>query len=437
MARTMKSEGLFDDAGGLPSATTETVTPTTPGFSTGTGRQTGNSVSSTHDSPSLSEDDAGASDVLPILSSRDGLVESPISPGQSDIKTPMRRLTRRQTSGTLPTPRPALTPASLRRTRSAVKLTTALHDAMLAEDAALAVKLAMEEGRTRRQLRSRSNTEQQDKRALSPQTLPRKRRRVESPSPPSRNTRSQGSVSVSRRPANSRRPSVRGAPTPSRRPKPGRRSSRLANEPAAFGLDEPAAGTRSSPLPSPSPDPSAFDPEHEEGKDREQAGSDADADADAEADQDGMFVVATKLVQADQDAEPKDEEDRDTPLTGMTSGHSVGQSEDTVCAAEDHHPNGKAKRAPTPAPIALLVTPAAPVAQRKSSGTHPKGPGIEANEGSDEDAEGEVYAESDADADGEPDAEGELDAEGEEDIDAEGEPDLGEGEDDEIQVDEP
>ena len=131
----------------------------------------------------------------------------------------------------------------------------------------------------------------------------------------------------------------------------------------------------------------------------------------------------------------KDEEDRDTPLTGMTGGHSAGNSDVTVCASEDHH-NGKADRAATPLAVAEVSLPAGP--QRKGAASSLNKPPSSAlappGDGSDLDAEGEEYVESDVDAEGEPDAEGDMDAEGEDDIDAEGEPDL--GEDDEIPVDE-
>lgn len=409
VSRILKSEVLPDEA--LPSATTETMTPTTPGFMTPGLRQ--GEGSSRTDSPAfaLFEDDNEDQDgtgVLPVLKSRRAKAASPdaLASSSPDSKvTPVRRLTRRQTSGTLSTPRPPPPPSSIRRTRSAVKLRGTPHDeaTMIAEDAALAAKLAMEEGRPRRQLRSRSNTEQ-EKRPLSPPSVstrstapPRKKRRVESPSPPARHTRSQGVVTapVTRRSENSRRSSMRsqGTSTPIRRPKPLRKPSKLVSE----VVDSSPAQSRSSPPPaSPSPAPS-----HNEEED--------------------MAVEQSVSVHGRPEVDEADvkDDDRDTPLTGMTSGHSVGHSEDTVYATDDQHSVAHKVSPPFTVPEPHVSIPVLPMSDASVPPISTEG-----DVGSDADAEGELDLEDD-----DPDAEGEaydIDAEGEDDLDAEGEPDLGE-----------
>jgi hypothetical protein len=413
VARTLKSEGLLEE-GLLPGV--EAGTPTTPGF---TSRSSGTADSRTY-SPAfpLSDDDDKESteDILPVLSLRDKRHYSPASsvamqPPPTAEETP-RRLTRRQTSGNLPvTPKQ---PTNLRRTRSAMKLPNALHDeAMIAEDAALAARLAMEEDRPRRLLRSRSNTEQ-EKRPLSPQASggsvsPRKRRRVDTDSPPARNTRSQGSLPTPRRPDPRRRSSVR---TPARKSKAPRRTPPVAREDDASPLSRP-----SPPPETPSPMSSRPNDEDEDGK----VGED---------------VVETQLNMGEPESHPGPErdkelkdEDRDTPLTGMTSSHSVGHSDDTVYVVEDQASSAHTKVSPA---FAVNVVPlnmvgsdvAADVVAPKTSLSGVDDVDVDAEGEEDPDAEGEVYVED-------------IDAEGEEDMDAEGEPyEEEEEEEEEIVVDE-
>lgn len=94
--------------------------------------------------------------------------------------------------GPPPTPSPIATPNA--QNNSNPNIPEAPYDSLMAEDAALAAKLAMEEGSLpRRQLRSRSNTEQDGKlftmplpplrRLSSSYSTTKKRKRVESPSP--------------------------------------------------------------------------------------------------------------------------------------------------------------------------------------------------------------------------------------------------------------
>lgn len=431
VARTLKSEGLLGDESALPSAT-GTLTPSTPGF----GTRSSVVDSSRTDSPAanLFDDDddddrePAESDVLPVLRRRSkstkdvaSSISSALQSSPSSAGTP-RRLTRRQTSSNLAT----ITPKAvhvLRRTRSAAKLSSFEHDeAMIAEDAALAAKLA-EEDRPMRQLRSRSNTGL-EKRPLSPRAStssvsPRKRRRVESPAAtPARHTRSSGTLPTPRRPGPARRSSLRSVATPIR-PRGARKSSRLMHEDTAT-----SPHSRSSPPPtSPSPVPT---------------GADEDESNSVQTHVQPASGETEPRPEPERDRQPMKDEESDTPLTGLTSRHSVGHSDDTVYAAEDvMQAGGAVDKVSPPLAVAVAVV-AQPTAEPGVVIKVPipvPVPVVGGTEDSDADAEGE----DDLDAEGEDeDAEGEadvdVDAEGEEeDVDAEGEPDL-EGEE-EIVVD--
>ncbi|KAI0806319.1 hypothetical protein BC629DRAFT_1486933 [Irpex lacteus] len=446
VARTLKTDGLLEDA--LPSAT-DSFTPTTPGLETRSSVAGGSRTSRTESPYALFDDDAddddddkhSVSDALPVVRPSRGKQrrKSSVIPQSSPISddTP-RRLTRRRTSSALEAVTPKQQPASMRRTRSAVKLPSFQHDeAMIAEDAAFAAKLAMED-RPRRMLRSRSNTNPvPDKRALSPHASsrsvsPKKRRRVDPDTPPARNTRSQGPLPKLRRPpAVKRRSSMRSQASTvgsARKPRPGRRPSRVV-----------PASHETSPLsrPSPPPDtPSSASMSHVAGEENEEEGGDEEDAmiAQLETTEAELRPEPERDRDRNNDTQPKDEE-RDTPLTGLTSRHSVGQSDDTVCVTDDQ--GGTVKVSP---PLAVAV------ANVPVSADNLGGDGLKVKAGlngaaavsipgtggdnSDVDAEGE----EDPDAEGEPYVEDDLDAdaEGEEDLDAEGEPDLddveGEGE---------
>lgn len=442
IARARKSDGLPGEDGVPPSAT-ETATPTTDALVTPIAGPSseGGILGTTVASPAfnLFDDDEveiarrSTSDELPTMrppSPDEGDTRSPrssqrlrrhrsTSPGTVDADaTPRPKRSRRST--TLAVPRSSTRRQSdrppPRRTRSIAQLSSPRHDAdLIAEDAALAARLAMEEDQPRRQLRSRSNTEQDAHRPVSPSTprtassvSPRKRKRVESPpSPPmtTRQTRSQALLPTLSRPQTRRSSSSSNKTPTKRRSKPPRRPSRLAKEIASL---EDAA--RSS-----SPEP---DPDHEP---EPPASPTPSFSVHAESTSGGHAVVAAVPDPPGQAVAVEDDGgfagDTGTPNTGATSRQSVGHSDDTVYVADDQvgagkavvgsvevQPNGRPEQAPAPEDSSFQL------------------PADGAPDGS-----GAV----DADAEGEEDAEGEADAEGEDDIDAEGEPDTG----DDIELD--
>ena len=433
VARTLKSDGMLEDT--LPSAM-ESATPTTPGLGTRSsvlgGSRTESPAFALFDDDEDNDGKQSVSDVLPVLRSRGKQRKKSVSSSamqfSPDSDDTPRRLTRRRTSSNVEPVTPTQHPTSMRRTRSAVKLPSFQHDeAMIAEDAALAAKLAMED-RPRRMLRSRSNTNSvPDKRALSPRAMsssvsPKKRRRVDPDTPPARNTRSQGPLPNPRRPSNlvRRRSSMRSQASTvgsTRKSRPSKKSSHVLLENLAT-----SPLSRSSPPPdTPSPISTSHPTlEDEEGRDEEDA-------------------VAAQLETAEPESRPEPErdrnedkelkdEERDTPLTTMTSRHSVGHSDDTVCAADDQ----TVKVIPQVNALTVVSVPVSVDSGGKTERDEVKtGPGVLAianapasgiGNDSDVDAEGE----EDPDAEGEPYAEEDLDAdaEGEEDLDAEGEPDL-------------
>ncbi|EKM57759.1 uncharacterized protein PHACADRAFT_158797 [Phanerochaete carnosa HHB-10118-sp] len=452
IARTKKSDALPAEDSVPPSATTEAPTPTADvlvsplaGSSSDVLR-----LENIFASPALAlfDDDniveiarrpRTDEDVLVHAESpEDGSQHTPTrsqrqhssSPILVDV-TPRPKRPRRSTTGNvgaMSTLKKRPDRPAVRRTRSAAQVSGRLNDAdLIAEDAALAARLAMEEDPPRRQLRSRSNTEQSLMRPISPSTpksiSPRKRKRVESPpsTPTTRQTRSQALQSTPSRPVPSRRSSSQRIPA--KRRKPQRRQSRLTKE--VINGDE--ARSVASPEPEPEPEPAA---EYEPFQSPTSTLPDqpsvlatdphADADAtsedkpDAARDIDAM-EVEENMVPAHIELVPDDDavyEDMETPHTG-TSRHSVGRtSDDTVYAAEEQLRAADKMTPPavSAAVVELSIESTAPAALSGQTTT--------------EDALAED--DPDLDAEGEEDIEGELDAEGEDDIDAEGEPDTGE-----------
>ncbi|OBZ72296.1 Histone acetyltransferase KAT7 [Grifola frondosa] len=220
----------------------------------------------------------------------------------------------------------------------------------IAQDAALAAKLALEEGRPRRQLRSRSNTEQDTKRPISsPRSAsPRKRRRGSRPLPKLNRAKS----------------------TPS---KVQRRSSRVANGSAvANNISRPAAQVvRGGSAP-------RMRNLHEKGEAAEIMESEPPDEAEREHER-----------PADPPTEDMKYEDADTPLTGLTSRHSA-PSDDTVIALE-----GITMKVSPVGPVNVAEVEPPPTEQDRALNDS----GLD--EGGDEDAEGE----EDVDAEGEPDLE--------------------------------
>ncbi|KAH9940994.1 hypothetical protein B0H21DRAFT_710749 [Amylocystis lapponica] len=236
--------------------------------------------------------------------------------------------------------------------------------------------VASEEGQPRRQLRPRSNTEQEAKRAISttPRSAsPRKRRRVDSS------------------------PEAEIAPTPLRRslrhpteneqtltttPRLQRKSSRLH-----------ASTPTDSDLPSMRPSPPNI-PSSSHGEETHDA-DDEDVEVVDRADAPVHHPAAQRpRVEPDAHAEDLKYEDVDTPMTAMTSRHSV-PSDDTVFV-EDGGVADKVSPAGQNVDVAMQPPAAAQVALRPAGA-------MEIEEGGDEDAEGE----EDVDAEGEPDVEGE------------------------------
>ncbi|KAH8100899.1 hypothetical protein BXZ70DRAFT_1021503 [Cristinia sonorae] len=287
------------------------------------------------------------------------------------------------------------------------------HDeSMIADDEAFAMRLAMEEGGPRRQLRSRSNTSQEvrtipqirptPKRAIPPpptppsQQPPRKRRRVDpSPDPPS----SPPPLPPVRRrtsTTNSRKLSQVSTSTPPTPVSPNatfnarqRRSSRLTNGGPAIDVTPPPElrRTRSGALRRRVQSP--VDEDEDEGDTAPVVSQSDSAVVPQPLDAGGLSTAAAAS------ADDVKCEDMDTPLTG--GSRQSAPSDDTVFVAEDQR---------------TKVTPVSPIAVEV--------PGVVADD-ADADAEGE----DDIDAEGEPD-DGDLDAEGEPDLgdeDAEGEVD--------------
>lgn len=451
IARARKSDGLSTEDPVPPSATTEAPTPITDilvtplagpsseGSHSHLGTSTASPALALFDDDNVEITRRPSADDEPLIRA-----ESPDEDGQSSQRSPLRsrrhrssspmdvdvtprpKRTRRSTTGNVATvsaskkrpDRPAA-----RRTRSAAQVPNRPDDAdLIAEDAALAARLAMEEDLPRRQLRSRSNTEQSPTGPISPSTSksisPRKRKRVESPpnTPTTRQTRSQALQLTPSRPTPSRRSSSHKL---SARPRKSlRRLSRLTKE--VVNEDGPSVA---SPEPEPEPD---YEPEPPQsptptlsGEPTEPATppgtrANPELEPDTSRDADAMQVeeapVATEAGPAVEDDAAY--EDTATPHTGV-SRQSVGRtSDDTVYPAEEQlRATDKATSPAAPVVVAELPVQAAdPAAANEQTAVDDVAP---------ED-------DPDLDAEGEEDAEGELDAEGEDDIDAEGEPDAGE-----------
>lgn len=356
---------------------------------------------------------------------------SPRKRGQVEI--PSRR-TRRQSSFTvLPTPSPKKSPPSivkrppstLRRRRSSMKalsvndepapLTPEDH---LAQDAALAAKLAMEEGRPRTRLRSHSNHEPDFKSVVTPRRPPptRKRRRAEmesSPEPePSSPPETPRQIQTRRSsalmeqakstPVNNRRsPTKRPPATPIQRQNSrNTRASRRIRSPTASHASE-------SELEGP---PQREEEEEEEGPAPHQP----------------IHKVEPHLEEPGEDVKS---ETMDTPLTNGISRHSA-PSDDTMCVPEEHRDVAKGS---TPAPMVvaspLQVDVGIDNALRREEEEEEEEPQTATSAPpnqlptscipTDPNTIVEDDLDGDADAEGDPD----IDAEGDDDIDAEGEPD--------------
>lgn len=443
IARTMKSDGLPVESelgsDAVPPSATDSVTPSLDTPNTPRPRTSDRlNALRTSETPAhaLFDDDdiefvRPSSSVLPVLgagsepsSSRRGRSNSPAG---SD-STPIRKRPRRSTTlASTPRTRPDR-PLHVRRTRSVAQLPQLRDEAdLIAEDAALAARLAMEEGRQRRQLRSRSNTEQEHQRPISPSTPKttnnsRKRKRANTPPPPAspvstRHTRSQGAVApVVEPPAAPRRPSNK-SPSKKRRPE-GRKRDRererkRRREQKRLEQQQRLAGTSTVPEPE-------LEPEQEQEPPRSptpspSAGGDAIVESPAAMDtkmEDAphhMGLLAPESAAKEDDTQV---EDMDTPSAGATSRQSVGHSDDTVYATEEP-------------PVQHKVSPVPVVAPTKASN------GVPPQAVPNGHADLALAGDADADAEGDVDAEGEPD-EGEEDVDAEGEPDNG---DDDIDID--
>ncbi|THH27419.1 hypothetical protein EUX98_g6769 [Antrodiella citrinella] len=277
-------------------------------------------------------------------------------------------------------------------------------ESLIADDEALAKKLAMEDGLSRRQLRSRSNTSQEikviqqtrsHKRAapLPPPSAippPRKRRRVgDSPEPSSLPIPVPvGPVRRRASAANVKKAAVaQTSPTTPATPSSQRRSTRLTNGVTAIDVTPSPElfRTRSGAVRRVIESPETIRDDEGPGDD---AGSALPVDADANH-------VHTN-------GEDVKYEDMDTPLTG-TSRQSA-PSDDTVYVPEDQRMKG------TPVSPVTFDAPG-PLASVPPSGFPPV-------PGEDEDGDADAEGEDDIDAEGEPD-DGDLD------LDAEGEPDDG------------
>lgn len=447
IARARKSDGLpYED--GIPQSATEVATPSTDALVTpiagpssegggGTGSPAfalfdddnveitrGSPSSEVPVPPSPSEDNQ----VLRRSAHRSRRYRSSSPPDAEGEVTPRPKRPRRSTASTVLTLSASIRNSDRRtskRTRPLARPLSQRDDAdLIAEDAALAARLAMEEDPPRRQLRSRSNTEQEPPRPISPSTprsisSPRKRKRVESPpstTPTARQTRSSGLLPSISRPTPSRRSSS--TKSPSKRRRPQRRASKLTRE-VSVNADEARSAASPSPDPDREPEPpasptpsvsvqlSVADPTQT----APEAAPDCPADPEPE-----MAMLAIPPVE-----DETGDEDTGTPLTGATSRQSVGHSDDTVFAAEEQPP-GAHKVSP---PVEAEEAPEGVAALQEKPPSAPNGhvlPALGEQAAVPVDAEEDL----DIDAEGEEDAEGDIDAEGEDDIDAEGEPDTGE-----------
>lgn len=311
-------------------------------------------------------------------------------------------------------------------------------ESLIADDAALAKRLAMEDGMPRRELRSRSNTSQEvrtltqvraQKRPAPPPppasvSVSRKRRRVDtSPEPPSSPPVRQAHTRRSSGTVNSRKVLP---PTPTTPSTPGtnagsqRRSTRRTN------------GVTTAPSVDDTPSPELRRTRSGGARRRRVQSEDPETDgergdpADPEVEEPltattAQFPGGGPGRSASAHADEVKYEDMDTPLTTGTSRQSA-PSDDTVYVPEDQ----RMKETPV-SPVALVPPPTV------INGTHAVGVGGE--EDDDPDAEGE----DDIDAEGEEDtgdADLDVDAEGEhdlgDDVDAEGEPDDGLDAEDEV-----
>ncbi|KIP11181.1 hypothetical protein PHLGIDRAFT_158301 [Phlebiopsis gigantea 11061_1 CR5-6] len=446
IARAKKSDGLpFDD--GTPQSATDAATPSTEALVTPLAGPSSDGGAGTASPAFALFDDDSVEIAGRSASSEAEVLPSPSEQSPSSTRSPQRSRRHRSTSPTGGesdvTPRPkrprrstaqSVLPRSasrrqserpmLRRTRSVAQLPGRRDDAdLIAEDAALAARLALEEDPPRRQLRSRSNTEQELPRPISPATSrstssPRKRKRAESPPatpPTARQTRSSVMLSSASRPTPTRRSSASRSPVKKRKPQ--RRPSRLTKE---VNVDMDGDGDDAHSIASPPPDPDRMpEPPLSPTPSLSVQHTDADAQAAHEAAPDPEQPTHTDDARGPEGAlaaPAEDEvayEDTGTPFTGATSRQSVVHSDDTMVVAEEAPPG--AHKALTPIvtegiaelPARTLPAPNGHIAAAPPAATLDSG-------------------DLDLDAEGEEDAEGDIDAEGEDDIDAEGEPDTGE-----------
>ena len=357
---------------------------------------------------------------------------SPRKKGQVEV---LLRRTRRQSGHVPSTPSPKKSPSSpsllrrpssstLRRRRSSMKVPPVQEDPPpmtpedhLAQDAALAAKLAMEEGRPRTRLRSHSYHEHDLKAVITPiRPRPtRKRRRAElesspepelsSPETPRQiQTRRSSAINQLRStPVNGKRTPVKRLPaTPLQRQNSrSTRASRRIRSPTASHASE-----------SEHEAPPAVRREEEEEEEEEEPAS-KPVTHGAEPHLDGTGDVKSEVA--------------DTPFTNSISRHSA-PSDDTICVPDEHR---EVTKGSTPALVISPTTsngmngdlhslrqeeeeeeePQTAVAPSAGQIVFPTLPAVSGPNDMEEDL--------DADAEGEPD----IDAEGDDDIDAEGEPD--------------
>jgi len=283
---------------------------------------------------------------------------------------------------------PAGRRASVRAaTNNAVQSNGASNGDSVEDDAALAAKLAREEGPIRH-LRSRSNTEQEVKKAVSTQSSasPRKRRRVESTSPEVEKQKPPpahpSAPPLTRRGSRRTNSGASAAQNPTHQR---RKSMRLTNGSA---LADPHAQPTTIPELDAPEDLFELDGKEEDESD----GFGRPETLGGVEDPQTLQQVNGPMTGAS--TEDTRYEDTDTPLTVVTS--------DTAFIPEEHT-GGMNKASPS--------GPAVDVAVVVGQGM------MQVAEGEEEDAEGEEVG-----AEDEPDAEGEWDAEGEPDV--EGEPDF-------------
>ncbi|CAL1716779.1 unnamed protein product [Somion occarium] len=377
-------------------------------------------------------------------------------------------------------------PPSLRRRRSSVKvppvdeeLTSLTPEDHLAQDAALAAKLAREEGRPRRQLRSHSNHESDLTSLVSTTPKPRaqqsrKRKRDEmesspepepslSPVTPRQIHTRRSSLAVigkgnhtPKTPVNSRKPPAKRLPPSvplSRRNSRTTRAARRVRSPSHASESEERISLRREEEEEEEeekeehPAPLRESPKPMEGEEEEPEEA---PPGQPSRELSGHASHASSLHERHEEEEEEPGEDvkfeaLDTPLTGITSRHSA-PSDDTMCVPEEHRDATKG----TPGPLAATpfrvnghaAPPHGPI------GATANGMAVRLEEEEEEEEEEavapselpkttskppasiiptqvqaqldvEVDLDADIDAEGEPD----IDAEGEDDIDAEGEPD--------------